>query len=124
VGGRISSNLSPLTRPLVIPDGARSAEIGDLVQERTWNKVPGLASLARDDEMKTPSHRPPSRMRGTRSPGPMTSVLAGKGEGHGPRTWPSANPGMGEGTRSRVSLARARDDEGVVGASYSNARSA
>ena len=30
---------------LVIPDGARSAEIGDLVQGRNWNEVPGLASL-------------------------------------------------------------------------------
>ena len=39
---------------LVIPDGARSAEIGDLVQGRTWNEVPGLASLTRDDEVKTP----------------------------------------------------------------------
>ena len=37
---------------LVIPDGARSAEIGDLVQERTWNEVPGLASLTRDDQQK------------------------------------------------------------------------
>ena len=50
-GGGDKFKLVLVARSLVIPDGARSAEIGDLVPQRTWNEVPGLASLARDDEI-------------------------------------------------------------------------
>jgi hypothetical protein len=58
-------------------------------------------TLFRRDDGQVAPHDSPSRMRGTRSPGPMTSALAGGVEGRGPRIWPSANPGMGEDTLLR-----------------------